>query len=473
MLLFTPRSWLLVTALLLGSTTSALAQPGQSPVAPEVFAPGHWTPFAPVNHEPDWRWFAPVDLSEYGCDRPDANEGFFFQYDRLIWAFTRPKKTDIGSEAAERVLVLPIASDEPPNGTSIVYINDADTKFIETEWVWGNRFEMGYVVDDHGWLFSGSHVHTHDRILAANDAQIVFNDPLGVTFGFVDLNGDFYDDDLNSNDTFGRPIDKNGDGAAENVNLPPITGIPNSFGATDFEDQTFHPVRFEQLDVANKTTMFSLELMKIWRLPRMHYGGTWEWLGGVRYLNMTDQFDLIGQESTDPAAPQAIGNIFDVLTVNSLINNHIVGPQIGARWARTRGRWTVSAEGRFTAGVNFQQACVEGSYATNEPNDFRQNFATGVPAIVEASLPNLKARWFDETEMDSEFAPMGELRFETQFLVTRYISLRMGYEGLVAGGTGRASRRIDWSLPTIGVLDGRKNEAFIVNGFNFGFEINR
>jgi hypothetical protein len=441
MSLFTPRSWLLVTALLLGGATTALAQPGQSPVAPEIFAPGHWTPFAPVNHEPDPRWFAPADLSEYGCDRPESNEGFFFQYDRLIWAFTRPKVTDVGSEAAERIVVLPTDLGLPRNGNVIFYVNDADTKFIETEWVYGNRFDLGYVVDDHGWLFSGSHAHTHDTLLAAEDAQVVFNDPFGATFGFVDLNGDGFDDDLNGNNIFGRPL-------PNNIDTPPITGLPDTPGPTDFGDRTDAPVVFDTLDVANKTTMFSLELMKIWRLPRMHYGGVWEWMAGVRYLNMTDQFDVLG-----------LGGLFDEMTVNSRLNNHIVGPQFGARWARTRGRWTVSAEGRFTAGVNFQQACVQGSYATN--------FA------ATAALPNLSPRWFDETTMDSEFAPTGELRFDTQWQLTRLVSLRMGYTGLVAGGTGRASRRIDWSLPHIGVLDAHKNEAFIVNGFNFGFEINR
>ena len=49
----------------------------------------------------------------------------------------------------------------------------------------------------------------------------------------------------------------------------------------------------------------------------------------------------------------------------------------------------------------------------------------------------------------------------------------MGYNGIVAGGMGRASRRVDYTLPNIGVLDKHKNEAFIVNGFNFGFELNR
>ena len=41
------------------------------------------------------------------------------------------------------------------------------------------------------------------------------------------------------------------------------------------------------------------------------------------------------------------------------------------RWSKQTGRWTVSSEGRFTAGVNFQQACVQGHYGTKDPNDWR------------------------------------------------------------------------------------------------------
>jgi hypothetical protein len=90
-----------------------------------------------------------------------------------------------------------------------------------------------------------------------------------------------------------------------------------------------------------------------------------------------------------------------------------------------------------------------------------------------ASLPNLRATYFDDARTDETFAPLGELRFETQFQLTRMASLRMGYTGLVSGGMGHASRRVDYSLPNIGVLDRHKNEAFIINGFNVGFELNR
>jgi len=477
MSLFAPRSWLFVTALLLGSTTGALAQPGRSPVAPEVFAPGHWTPFAPVDTEPDYRWFAPADLSEYGSDRPDPNPGFFFQYDRLIWAITSPKKTELGSEAAEQLSFIPPAGD-----SFILYENDADTSFIATDFVGGNRFELGYVVDNHGWLVSAFHAHTHDRRLVDQDVGMAFNDPFGVTRGFVDLNGDFYDDDLDGDNVYGRPVDKNLPTEAPgpvNVDTPDLTGFPDTFGPTDFDDQTLHPVIFDSFVAENKTTTGGVELMKVWRLPRMHYGGVWEWMAGARYMNMSEEFDLTG-----------VGGILSVLEMESRIHNHLVGPQLAFRWHRTRGRWTVSTEGRFTAAVNLQQGRVEGHYATQAPNDFRQQFFPGVSPPVppgfstpqpvtgqlqrlEASLPNLDATFFQDSRSDETFAPLGELRFETQFQLTRMASLRMGYTGLVAGGTGRASRRIDYTLPNIGVLDGRKNEAFIVNGFNFGFELNR
>jgi hypothetical protein len=463
MSLFTTRSWLLVTALLLGGAASALAQPGQSPVAPEIFAPGHWTPFAPVDVDPDFRWFAEPELSEYGCDRPDANEGFFFQYDRLIWAFTRPKITEIGNPGAERHLFLPAGFGQPigltPNGGVINYFNSLDTEFIETEFVWGNRFELGYVVDDHGWLVSAMHAHTHDNRLVTrtilpnqpsqgtildgvNDANVAFFDPLGVTFGFLDLNGDGFDDDLNSSGIFGRDgIDTDGDGVPD---TPSVLG-------PDIEDQALSPIRFDTLIAQNRTSMHGVELMKVWRLPRMHYGGVWEWLLGARYIGMTDEFSI-----------DANGGILADFDLFSRVNNFIVGPQVGARWSRSRGRWTVSAEGRFLAAANFQQVRLNGGYAT-----------LAVPGGPRGAFQNLASSRFDDAQTDEEFSPVGELRLETQLRLTRAISLRMGYNGLVAGGTSRASRRINYVLPEPSILDGRTNEAFIVNGFNFGFELNR
>jgi hypothetical protein len=446
MSLFIPRSWLLVAALLLGGATNAHAQMGQSPVAPEVFAPGHWTPFAPVDTDVDYQWFAPPNLSEYGCDRPELNEGFFFQYDRLIWAFTRPKNVDIGNEAVQRTVTIPTGRDVPigarPTGGIINYVNGLETEFIETEFVWGNRFELGYVVDDQGWLVSAFHVHTLDRLVQTTGVDVAFFDPLGVTFGFLDLNGDGIDDDLNTNNVYGR----------SGADINPFDGVPETPAFPDFGDQALSPVRFTNFLAQNQTAMHGVELMKIWRLPRMHYGGSWEWYLGARYIGLSDEFTINAQ-----------GGLLADFNLFSEVNNFVVGPQIGARWARTRGRWTVSAEGRFVAAANFQQVRLRGNYATLAP----------VGGDATGAFPNVTPTRFDDKQTDEEFAPVGELRFETQFHIASNLSLRMGYNGMVIGGTSRASRRINYDLPQLSILDGRKNEAFIVNGFNFGFELNR
>ncbi len=468
MSLFTTQSWVLGMALLFGGATSAPAQMGGSPVAPEIFEPGHLTPFAPVDVDPDFRWFAEPNLSEYGSDRPDSNEGFFFQYDRLIWAFSRPKITAIGNPGAQRVVFLPAAFSPgsqipdglvPLGGETIQYFNSLDTEFIETDFVWGNRFELGYMVDDHGWLVSAFHSHTHDNRLVtrtiipsppnngaffdgAADVNMAFFDPLGVTFGFLDLNSDGFDDDLNSNGVFGR----------DGQDLGPIDGLPETFGPfVDFDDRQLSPVRFDSFFTQNATSMHGVELMKMWRMPRMHYGGVWEWFFGARYVGLSDEFNI-----------DALGGILANFNLYSRVNNVLVGPQLGARWSRSRGRWTVSAEGRFMAAANFQQVKLTGAYATIQ--------APGGPGN---GFPNLAASYFDDAQSDETFAPLGELRFETQFQLTRALSMRMGYTGLVTGGISRASRRINYTLPQLSILDGRKNEAFIVNGFNFGFELNR
>jgi hypothetical protein len=397
-----------------------------------------------------------------------VNEGFFFQYDRLIWAFSRPKIVAIGNPGAEHVVFLPATSPNAgqfpgqlpgPTGDTINYFNSLDTEYIESDFVWGNRFELGYVVDDHGWLVSAFHSQTHDSRLitrqispsppasgpfldGATDVNMAFYDPLGVTFGFLDLNGDGFDDDLNGDGIFGR----------DGVDVNPVDGVPDTAALfVDFDDRQLSPVRFDTFLTQNATSMHGVELMKVWRLPRMHYGGVWEWYMGARYVGLSDEFNI-----------EAAGGILADFKLYSRVNNFLVGPQVGARWSRSRGRWTVSAEGRFLAAANFQQIRLSGNYATAQ--------APGGPGN---GFPNLAAVQYDDAQSDETFAPLGELRFETQFRLTRALSLRMGYNGLVTGGISRASRRINYVLPDLSILDGRKNEAFIVNGFNFGFELNR
>ncbi len=457
MSILSPKAWLQVAALLLAGGTGLLA--ADNPVSTRAFDPGHFTPFAPVPELQDmeYQWFEEPDLSEYGCDRPALNEGFFFNYDRLVWAFTRPKKIDIGDEANERVYSLPFDDTLARDQFYIILQNDVDTSFIKSDWVWGNRFEFGYIVDDTGWMLSTFHVHTHDKRFSDGFAQIVFNDPFHQTFGFVDVNGDNYDDDLNSNNVYGRAINGNLSVPATIENFDPggVFGRPldGAIAPIDYGDRIFTPVSFASLTLQNQTTNWSAEVMKLWRLPRLHYGGAWEWMLGARYYNMRDQFDLLGTNADasvmDPPFNRAgiipvNGGILDEFLLNAEIDNHAVGPQIGARWSKQTGRWMISSEGRFTAAVNFQQAEVRGHYGTKDPNDYRwELFPAGIPfrdtgpqLNAPNALANFEPHVFKNARSDETFAPIGELRLNAHYQLTKVFALKMGYTGIIAGGMG-------------------------------------
>ena len=206
MSILSPRVWLQVAALLLAGGTGLLA--ADNPVSNRAIDPGHFTPFGPVPefHDMEYQWFEEPDLSEYGCDRPAMNEGFFFNYDRLIWAFQSPKKIDIGDEANERVYSLPFDRHADPR--SVLYRsfqNDVDTEVHRVRLGLGQPIRVRLHRGRHG--LDGQHVprpHSPQAVHPTASLQMVFNDPFLQTFGFVDQNGDNYDDDLNSNNVFGR-----------------------------------------------------------------------------------------------------------------------------------------------------------------------------------------------------------------------------------------------------------------------------
>ncbi len=72
------------------------------------------------------------------------------------------------------------------------------------------------------------------------------------------------------------------------------------------------------------------------------------------------------------------------------------------------------------------------------------------------------------------FAPVGEIRLNVAYQVTRSIALKVGYTGLVVGNVTRASNRVDYSqVKLISIAPGGTHQGLFVNGINFGVEVNR
>ena len=129
--------------------------------------------------------------------------------------------------------------------------------------------------------------------------------------------------------------------------------MPDAAAPIDPLDTVTFPPLFDFLQATNETVLDGVEVMRMYRVPRLHNGGTFELLYGVRYMHIMDHFIV-----------DAIGGILDEDAWDTKVENDIVGPQIGGRYSNQRGRWTFAAEGRvFRAAKliahNSTQSCHE------------------------------------------------------------------------------------------------------------------
>ena len=258
----------------------SLTDPTSYPInVPEPEATQAVQPFGPV--EPGTveggQLFAPADLSEYG-NFPRPNYGPWIQYDRIYWSTHQPGTVPIGNPN-----VLP--------GT-----NSLDTSFMDAAFQWGNRYELGYMLDDDtGWMTS---------ILKTNYQQNSLNAQPFAVVGFID------------------------------------TSNANAATAESFANLRLH----------NLERMAGIELDKVYRYPvGDHGGGIWEVFFGPRFFQFHDRFDATANTFI-AGVPQA----WDLG-----ITNNIVGPQLGFA-QDTHERWTFITEIRGVAGVNFENASEYG-----------------------------------------------------------------------------------------------------------------
>ena len=172
----------------------------------------------------------------------------------------------------------------------------------------------------------------------------------------------------------------------------------------------------------------------MYRTHQHFLGGTTEWLLGGRYLQFNDKFFAIGglwfgNSTTVP--PTDVSTTF----WNTDVKNTIGGPELGMRWYRPMGRFAISAEGRFTAGINTEtihQDSIIGMGLGPDPT------ATTRPGQLTETSYNHSANF-------TEFTPIVELRVEGHMQLTRMISLKVGWTGMWMDNVARASEMIDYT----------------------------
>ena len=274
--------------------------------------------------------FEPADIRPYD-NWAEPKQGLFFTFDGLYMHISPPAKTSIGDpNLTPTVFVGPALND------SFVETNSLDTS-SPSVWNWGDRMELGYIDGHQGFMFTSLETLSQTYDVTYPNAFVVFNDP---AFG---PEGSHY---------------------LDTVLQAAVGAVPAIIGET--------PVNFPRLHMQMKSRMEGAEALYIYRPSELPLGGNLEFMAGGRYLEVKDQFwvDATG------------GNLTDSYW-NTTSHNEIGGPELGVRWFQPIGRFGISVDGRFTAGINAQSVNQDGVLAAD--------LVAGANAAPEPTLMNATA----------------------------------------------------------------------------------
>ena len=322
---------------------------------------------------------------------------------------------------------------------------DSEESFDQMDRTWGNRWDLGYMIDDvdhdHGWLFSYMHVdgpnafHTlpQERINRLNEDDEGRDDPQTGQQG----------QQQQQQDSVEPPIDRNNVGPPE-------------------RQRTFFIS-----DSRNAGDLMGIELNKIFRMEPLNHGGLLEPFLGFRYnkfVSIDQDQTVIRYDDTGvafPFPPAAVDPVnFDIdsaetedfLSDRYLFTNHMVGGQLGFRWLKRLNRWNLSSEVRAFGFHNFQQL--------QRSNTIERTYydGGGQGAEVDGVVRSSETQDFHATS-----TVLGtDIRADAAFEVTRDISLTGGMQFLgFFTGIGR------------GTNINLNSEELVMVGLTFGVIVNR
>jgi hypothetical protein len=357
--------------------------------------------------------------------------------------------------------------------------NTLDDSWIDEESRGGNRFTVGYVEGHHGWMISGYKLYDKDPFFVATDVDMAWQDlafgPTGQRF------------------LFGPVFDTTQVPPSGNLYVFPTE--TSSTGLT--EPQNFDlPLHWEEVDMVDHQEHWSIEANYLFRLHPTWRGGQIELMAGARYMEFNETWHvagfgqrfyyvdpLTGLSTTDPVAPNTIlaDSYWDTVA-----ENHVVGPQLTAYWTRKWNRWSLSANGKFFAGFNFQNLHQKGELGS-QLGDLPPSTITGAqppapapPLIIHYPYAPLIMQpiGFTHKQHNTEWSPGVELNIEGKFQLTRALSLGLGYNFFWIDGIARAPSLVDYTIAAgngqyLGINNANNREELFMHGPSFTVEFNR
>ncbi len=461
----------------------------------------------------DYQFFEPVDL-DLNCQPVRYDCGWTFSYDKLYWSLTG-ERTTVGDPTVDVISEVIFPGNNPtaenaaqaipnfllPDGTvpqapaGYTVINGIRNAPPQAEFGWGDRYEMGYRGQDgtgftigvlDGPEVTGESIYgfapvtdTQSSPFGFGSVHVNFSAPTGYLLGWRDYgveqvfrasDTDLSDDDDDDSATGGVGPTQNGPGDGQladgviddiqfnsdtffiiDVNGDGVFDLVNDVFYIDFGDLHEFNIRFNQLGVRNSSQLDGVEIMRTVVLSNRHWmqkhqNQHLEIAYGARFLRLKDQFLIDG-----------ISDVLGRTFIDTQASNQIVGPQFRLKWALQKAKWNFSLDGRCMLGYNV--------------GDLGQEYGIGESLAPGALNKPLLAQptYGTSGRQENTFSPVAEFRAELKYLVTRSLSVGLGYNAMFIDNISRSSQLVGYNLPDPVLLDGGQQDAF-VNGLNMKIE---
>lgn len=206
----------------------------------------------------------------------------------------------------------------------------------------------------------------------------------------------------------------------------------------------------EGMTTSLSTNFYGLEANWVNNPITPNVGLTIKPIAGVRYLNFKEQLSITGSDRPLPVNDPTL-----VLNhrINSLSQNHILGPQVGFRAESHRKRMTLGTDFKFLFGFNQISNQVDTAQIFNVDE-----------------LPQV------DTDDKTRFAPIVDFSVYGKYHATENLSFLISYQLIAGSGFSRAYDTINYDAPSA-VNDpptiGTRNQlsTFYAHGLTLGVEI--
>ncbi len=481
------------------------------------------------------RLFSPYPDDQFGGGTY-AHEGFYGSFGAgVVSISTAPDQTFGYTGQTEGVgTTIGGATD---TGTAITTAYNTASQINTADWTTGwttaTEFEVGNQRGHHGWYVKGTVISPQEHSSKGFGAGFTMYDPPTV---------DIYPYPENETQNINFYVytgGSTGDGLQQitaKTSIGKLWGIVGLFGSgtsnqsysgsgsaggnssTVSEDSVyvFVPLvlSYDSFEVKSKVNTFSVEAMYNYRFHPFRRG-CFEVLGGLRYTEFNEDVDFSGAVTTKQTTSYT-NTVVEILQSSNIVSNsgsavvgqgqnfqqnsqnndfsvgadlgpsmwnfkadnHLVGPQIGARYTLSNNRWEYCGGGKFFAAFNRQNIRGNGVLGLKAANNQDTNLSYTNGNVLYAPLSAVQNE-FNYSHHNDVFSPCFEINLDATWHWTSCVSCKFGYEFLYMGEIARGSATNDFRMngdgTIFGVKPNRDDYCFdtYVHGAMFTLQINK